>query len=394
MPKSLSILLLVLLTLVSCKDDEAGTTPPPPPDPVVAGKTLVLFMPWTAGADKPYSGNLYAYFESNIRSIETAIGRQGGLGGNRLLVFISKTPTYSALVEIKYDGQKAVRDTLLRYTGNTYASAEGIGQVLTDVRQRAEAAGYAMLIGCHGSGWIPKGVDNYYRTRVFGGNTADYQMEVSELAEGISLAGMHMQYVAFDDCYMAGVEVAYDLREAADYLVASTSEIMADGLPYEDIWPQLISNTPDYRSMVDSFYQYYKAYPYPYGALSVIDCRQVTAVAALMREANQKYTLDAGRTGELQKMDGFGQTTFFDMRSYTDALCAGGAEGAEIARAIARLVPHTRCTPQIYTSLTPHNGNIQTVDVTTYSGITISDPTTNSYVTPYLHNTAWWQATH
>ena len=59
-------------------------------------------MPWSAGANEPYNSNLYSYFTQNIADIETAIKTQGGLGSNRLMVFISQSPTYAALVDISY----------------------------------------------------------------------------------------------------------------------------------------------------------------------------------------------------------------------------------------------------------------------------------------------------
>ena len=43
---------------------------------------------------------------------------------------------------------------------------------------------------------------------------------------------MHMDYILFDDCYMSSVEVAHALRHVTDYLIGSTSEIMAYGFPY------------------------------------------------------------------------------------------------------------------------------------------------------------------
>ena len=51
---------------------------------------------------------------------------------------------------------------------------------------------------------------------------------------------MSMNYILFDDCYMSTVEVAYDLREVTNYLIASTSEMMAYGMPYHKILKYII----------------------------------------------------------------------------------------------------------------------------------------------------------
>lgn len=376
----LAFMIVGLLTACHNSDD--------PEPPQAAEKTLLLFMPWSAGANEPYNSNLYSYFTQNIADIETAIKTQGGLGSNRLMVFISQSPTYAALVEISYKGQQCVRDTLKRYNRYNYTTAYGIASVLNDVKQQAPANNYAMLIGCHGTGWIPKGIYDFYKTRSFGGSEAAYQIELSDLADGIRQAGMHMQFVAFDDCYMAGVEVAYDLKDAADYLIASTSEIMAAGLPYKQIWPCLIASQPNYQGVVDAFYDFYSHYSYPYGTLSVIDCQQIDETARTMRELNSRYTYDNDKNDELQKLDGMAQTIFFDMQSYTDKLCESSADAEQIAQQIRRMVPYAKATAEIYSA---YSGAWK---VDTFSGITISDPTTNSYVVGRKTMTAWWQATH
>ena len=138
----LAFMIVGMLTACHNSDD--------PEPPQAAEKTLLLFMPWSAGANEPYNSNLYSYFTQNIADIETAIKTQGGLGSNRLMVFISQSPTYAALVEISYKGQQCVRDTLKRYNRYNYTTAYGIASVLNDVKQQAPANHYAMLIGCHG----------------------------------------------------------------------------------------------------------------------------------------------------------------------------------------------------------------------------------------------------
>ncbi len=65
-------------------------------------------------------------------------------------------------------------------------------------------------------------------------------------ARGIVGAGVKMEYILFDDCYMSSVEVAYELKEATRFLIASTSEMMAYGMPYATVgsscWEILITD--------------------------------------------------------------------------------------------------------------------------------------------------------
>ena len=379
--------LLSILSFAACRDDNGGSVAP-----VIAEKTIFFYMPWT-GNDSPKGESLYSYFLANIAHVESGIIAQKGLGQNRVLVFISPSPTNSALLEIKYAGERCVRDTLKRYGNLDYTTPEGIAVILNDVKSNATAHQYDMIIGSHGNGWIPKGVDNYYRTRAFGGSTLRYQMNIADLAAGISQAGMHMQFICFDDCYLAQVEVAYDLRNAADYLIASTSEVLADGIPYNEVWKYITSATPDYEKICQTFYLHYMSQTYPYGTLSAIKCSEMENMAALMKNINTNYTFDANKLGDLQKLDGYGQTAFFDFADYVEKLC-GDATPPEFTAAISRLVPYYNCTPQIYTALSKYNGGFNTVPVNTFSGITISDPTDNTYLVGYKTQTNWWKATH
>lgn len=376
----------VTLLFTACSDDNAPT----PPE---TQKTLFLYLPWSSTGQPPYQRNLYSYFINNIENIERAIRQQGGMGSTRLLTFISQSPTYSALVEIKYQDNQCVRDTLKRYNAYDYTSVSGIAALLGDVKTAAPAPRYAMVIGCHGNGWIPSGVKDYYRSRSFGGIDAKYQTELSDLAEGIKRAAMPLQFIAFDDCYMAGVEVAYDLKDATDHIIASTSEIMADGMPYYRIWRHLAATSPDYQSIVNEFHTYYIQHTYPYGTLSVIDCRQMDTMVAWMKDINGRYTFDATHIDRLQKLDGMAQTIFFDMKSYIDDLCDAN-DRSQFDYLVKRLVPYHTHTNAVYTDLSGFNGGISTIPVTTFCGITISDPTTNSYVAGRKSMTAWWQATH
>ena len=61
--------------------------------------------------------------------------------------------------------------------------------------------------------------DGVPQTRWFGGWTSEYQIETTTLADAISEAGMRVEYIMFDDCFMSSVETAYDLKDVTDYLI-------------------------------------------------------------------------------------------------------------------------------------------------------------------------------
>ena len=138
------------------------------------------------------------------------------------------------------------------YTNPSFTTAEGIAFILSEMKSAAPALTYAMIIGGHGMGWIPVyptyptnaraisassplkllGIRRGIRHPLLGGTTTKYQTDITCLAKGITMAGIKNGIHSFDNCYMSSIEVAYELRNVTNYLIASPTEIMAYGMPY------------------------------------------------------------------------------------------------------------------------------------------------------------------
>ena len=255
----LFVFFLFSLVLTSC-DDEADY----PDEPKHTNKTILMYLPWSGD-------DIYDYFLDNISHFETAIENNNGLSNNRLIVFIADDESKAEMFEITYDNGSCRRETLKNYSFSTheYTTSEGISAIINDVIAEAPAASYAMTIGCHGMGWLPVHgsrksrsaesfkphweYDNAWATRYFGGASSAYQADISTLAESLERAGMPMEFILFDDCYMSSIEVAYTLRHVADYLIACPTEIMAFGMPYAEIGKYLLGE-PDYENDKMIFY--------------------------------------------------------------------------------------------------------------------------------------------
>lgn len=411
MKKILGLLIIVItmISAVGCSEAEDIES--------INKQTVFVYMPWTGSGS-----NLYKYFTTNLDSIYSAIKTKGGLGSSRLMVFLSESASQSSLFEVTYDGKAIQKQTLKEYSGNNYTTTEGLTQLLNDVKGYAYGLNYAMIIGSHGVGWTFKedwtnypyrakqfdGPINetstpyeYYKhgemtdahTRFFGSlsDMKQFSMNVPTLADAIKAAGMKMQYIYFDDCYMANVEVAYDLREVTNYLVASTCEMLATGTPFASSWKYLASPTPNYASMVSTFVDFYNKSDYPYATLSAIDCRNMDQVAMMMKEINSQYKFDETLLDDLQSMDGFEQPIFYDMRSYLDHLCPNTNAYKQFLSVLDKTVPNKNHTEKYYSYI---YGFPQTFTIETFSGITISDPSLNEVAMRGKENTSWWKATH
>lgn len=396
----LLFLLIIGLSFSSCTDEAEDITS-------INQQTTIVFMPW-AGDES--SSNLYPFFMQNLDSIEGAIKKAGSMS-NRVVVFLSKSSSESELYEITLVNKEIQHTTIKTYSGNLYTTADGIAQILNDVKSNAFALNYGMIIGCHGVGWTykedwtiyPYGAKQrgsvkssvstipHYLTRFYGSvnDLSNYATNIETLGQGIANAGIKMQYVLFDDCYMANIETAYTLKNVTNYLIGSTSEIMAIGMPYQTIWSSLATATPNYATVTSSFYNFYSKYQAPYGTLSVIDCRKLDDLAAIMKKINDTYKFDSSQLDSLQVLDGFNQGIFYDMKDYVLHLCKNNDMLNDFSADLQQAVKSTVHTDSIYSAIS--NGYIK---INQFSGVTISDPSINSVALKGKEKTAWWKATH
>lgn len=374
------------LLFISCEREEIGET-------VANRKTLFMYMPW--------STDLTGYFYTNIADMEACVSRRG-LEHERVLVFISTSPTEATMFEIIHSKGKCERKILKQYVSPQFTTEEGITGILNDVQEFAPASVYAMIIGSHGMGWLPANgtqarsssrmkmhweYQGKPLTRYFGGLTREFQTDVSTLARGIVGAGIKMEYILFDDCYMSSVEVAYELKEATRFLIASTCEMMAYGMPYATVGEFLLGD-PDYRSLCEGFHDFYSTYEImPCGTLAVTDCSELDSMAAIMRSINGRYVFDDSLQGDLQGLDGYTPVIFYDFADYVLTLCSEPVLTARFKEQLERLVPYKTHTSYFYSMA---KGPLP---IRTFSGITTSDPSGNPMALP-KGTTNWYKATH
>lgn len=396
---AISVVCIALLA-ASCSSDRDDEPSIATPEAAVE-HTLFMYLPW--------STDLTSCFYQNIADLEESIVSQGGLDNQRVVVFISTSATAAKLFEITYaDGQCQRRD-IKSYESPSLTTADGISSILSDVKAAAPAVRYAMTIGCHGMSWLPvtpSGTDNETAaahkaamawrpetallTRYFGAKDKAYQTDISTLAQAISEAGIRMDFILFDDCYMASVEVAYELKDVADYIIASTCEVMAYGMPYAAMGRHLMGE-PDYEAACDEFYAFYSNYTImPCGTLSVTDCSQLDGLASVMKRINSAYDFDTSISSSLQALDGYSPTLFYAYGDYVSRLV--GADNpqllAEFDEQMARTVPYRVNTPTYYAARLN-----RALPIRTYSGLTTSDPSSHNLAVDRVH-TAWWKATH
>ena len=381
--------IIIGASLTACHHDDDKYQGP-------ADFALLMYMPW--------SETLTSQLQGNLRDMQRAMS-QANPGNKRVVAFLSLSGTEAVAYDISAKGISELK----RYSNPDITSAEGISAILRDLVALAPAREYGMTIGCHGTGWLPKGAlssgssstvlstsaaNEGYKpddspTRFYGGLRLEWQTDVSTLVEAIGQCGVRLNYILFDACYMGGVEVAYEMRECADYLALSPTEIMKVGMPYEQIGAMLLNADVDWQGVCDAFYRFYSSYSYPCGTLSVIKTEQMERLAAAMKGtiASGTWNEDVD-INELQALGGYVMRgslneIYYDLGQYVSM--ATGGNDTEFKQALADAVIASLHTGSYYVA----GYGMQAISH--YSGLSTSAPATASIASGWK-DTSWAKA--
>lgn len=162
-------------------------------------------------------------------------------GKVNILIYRDIVNQPSQLSKCSY-GERSVTP-LATYSQENSASAAVFRRVLADCRQIAPADRYGLIVFSHASGWLPEGTLNNpsrsdTRSVIVDGTS---EMDIQDFASAIP--DRMFDYIVFEACFMAGVEVAYELKDKTNYIMASAAEMLSPGFTniYSDILARLTS---------------------------------------------------------------------------------------------------------------------------------------------------------
>jgi hypothetical protein len=144
------------------------------------------------------------------------------------------------------------------------------------------------------------------------------QMNIPELAEALPL---RFGFILFDACLMGSVEVAYELKDKTDYIIASSGETIYEGFPYDLIIPELIKQQPDFRKVAENYFTYYNEQEnelYRSATISVVNTRELEALAAVTAQtiAGQPFDMTTFNRRSVQRLDVYDEQYVFDFMDF------------------------------------------------------------------------------
>lgn len=368
-----SVIKYIVLTLValfvtnSCSDDEDK-------DPIMEEVSRVVLVYMAA------DNNLNDYSYDNIRGLmHDALGN---LNGGKLLVYQdAQDSNEPQLLEIYQDGGKIKKKSLKSYKDQNSASTDVLATVIDDAFSFYQSDSKGLMLWSHGTSWLP--ADTRIHTRSFGEDGPN-KMEIYELAK--VLPDNFFDFIIFDACLMSSVEVCYELRTNAKYIVSSPTEIFAEGFPYHLIVGDLFSSKDlesSLKSICDTYYSYYlnhKESVYRFANISLIKTEKLDELLALSKRNIAKYgdllSLDIT---DIQPMyfNGLRRELLFDLRDFMQKITST-TDIEEYDQLLQDVVLFKESTKLIYSS------SLRTeFPINKYSGLSIFIPQTR---TPLLND--------
>jgi hypothetical protein len=210
-------------------------------------------------------------------------------------------------IKVKSDG-KIQKLSVKDYPEQNSADPSVMREVFDKVIADYPADSYGLVLWSHGTAWLPYNVKPMLRS--FGQDESNW-MEIDELEE--ALPDHVFDFIMFDACYMASTEVAYALRDKADYILASPTEVLGEGFPYKLIIGNFFTETAGLQQIAETFYNYYNQKEKiieQSASVSLIATEQLDNLAAICREIviGKENAIASLPIQELQQLEYLGYT--------------------------------------------------------------------------------------
>ena len=343
---SVVLLMTAIIFIVGCSPEEPAPKPPTPdeqqPQPLTESHTLMIIMQGNNG--------LAEFMDSNLQRIITAYYDVPTDVG-RILIFYDRG-NYTRLTELYMDDGMAKQRLIEEYpTSTSTVDKEFLAGVINRMKEVAPADSYGLIMSSHGGGWVPAdlydvyllGEDSRATARPLFYGQDDYDcMEIPDLVDALDQT--RFKYIIFDACFMGNVEGLYDMRNAADYIIASPTEILGAGFPYEDFLPMLFERTDHkLKEVCEAYMEYYRDSS---GTIALIDCSKIDALADAMKAVyNEANAVDVGM---IQPYDNFTYHLYFDLGDYVESV-ASGATLENFNKALSDVVVYSGNTDTFFT---------------------------------------------
>lgn len=290
-------------------------------------QTVVIYM----NADN----NLTYYAHQDLDEIENGYVPDyfpPGGSGRVLLVYLDTSSEEPVLLRYFKDEFGVVcRETIMEYEEQNSSDPTVINNVLQYAHNLFPSQNNGLILWSHGTGWTP--VDFYNNPNEYSpeplqcsveddpyaayvksfGYDQGLETDIIDLADALPIK---YRFILFDACLMAGVEVAYQLKDKCDYFIGSVAEILAGGFPYHQILDPLYNNVSEQGLSAVCSYYYNHYYNMNQGAtVSLVKTSELESVAQICSSVfnDERIFIQSLQMDNMQGFFRLGRHYFYDL---------------------------------------------------------------------------------
>lgn len=273
---------------------------------------------------------------------------------NRLFIYCDRKNASPQLMEISAHTANP-RQLLKTYTAQNSASSNVMKQVLNDILNNYSASSYGLILFSHGSAWLPAaGLENPSRGTRSVCIDGEDEMELADFASALPLPNHRKwDFILFEGCYMGSVEVAYELKDKTEAIIASPTEIVSPGMT--EVYPSALSYlyqpTPQLERFAQSYFDAWnnKTGDYRSATISVVRTEYLEELALLARAAFLRWKPDTETISSLQCFNRNEWHLFFDLKE--TLLTANPALKTYVNELWKNIVTYSAATPSFLPGL-------------------------------------------
>lgn len=398
--KILSLLFCLAMLAAACHEEEEGPVVPQPREQV--GRTVLVYIVGDNGVNE-----LSDLFKANFRDMKKGM-EEVDYSKCNLVVYSEMIDDVPHLISLKKQNGKVVADTLFTYPEQNPLDKNVMSSVISQTVSYFPADSYGFVFLSHSSSWVPASTDVNSRSIGYYRRT---QMNIPDFHDVLlSSFPKPLKFILFDSCSMQAVEVAYELRDCAEYFIGSPTEIPGPGAPYGAVVPEMFTENDLPINIANAYFGYYEKYytgtiPSSYGnwtggvATSVINSATLDNLATITKTIIPKYIQDkeeVKRSGILL-YDFSRERANYDFDNLIQDL-TGGKDNEDYQswrRAFDEAVIFWKTTPENYSGITGNMFSMEKAEgFSTYIPYGESSSTMNKfYRTLQWYSAAGWNET-
>jgi len=164
---------------------------------------------------------------------------------HRILIYLKTESNKSHLLALRHHGV----DTLYSFGNDNSSDPKFFKKVISYAQSVYSSQISGIVLWSHATSWKPKP-----KMKSFGQDEG-IEMDIKELAKALP---DNMEFLVFDACTMASIEVLYEFKNKTKYILASPAEILSTSFPYDNSINELFLGIDGLEKAAANFLSYYE----------------------------------------------------------------------------------------------------------------------------------------